>query len=120
MNSDEIIKLLDDLAERFGVAIDWSSKEVLPYLEDLMGRCANYLIAQNVICVIVGITLVLAGVFLVKRSGGSFQSLDDGWLIVFCVVTFFGTFLLLGAINDIFQVIFLPEVAVYRYMVKLL
>lgn len=30
--SDEIIKILDDLGQRFGVVIDWSSENVMPYL----------------------------------------------------------------------------------------
>lgn len=34
--SNEIIKVLDDLSERLGIAIDWSSQNVMPYLQDLM------------------------------------------------------------------------------------
>ena len=30
--SDEIIKLLDDLGQRFGIAIDWSSENMMPYI----------------------------------------------------------------------------------------
>ena len=36
--SEEIIKVLNDLASRFGVAIDWTNQNIVPYLQDLMTR----------------------------------------------------------------------------------
>lgn len=32
---DEIIKVLDDLSERLGIAVDWTSQNVLPYLQEI-------------------------------------------------------------------------------------
>ena len=40
--SDEIIKILDDLGKRFGIAIDWTSENVLPYMETLGKRIVDY------------------------------------------------------------------------------
>lgn len=34
--SEEVIKILDALAEKFGLAIDWTSANVLPYLQQLL------------------------------------------------------------------------------------
>lgn len=33
--SQEIIKVLDNLCEKFGIAIDWTSQNVKPYLQEL-------------------------------------------------------------------------------------
>lgn len=33
--SEDIIKVLDNLAQKFGIAIDWTSQNAMPYLEDL-------------------------------------------------------------------------------------
>lgn len=30
--SQEIINVLDNLGEKFGIAIDWSNENILPYL----------------------------------------------------------------------------------------
>lgn len=46
--SDEIIKILDDLGQRFGIAIDWSSQNVMPYLQDLVRRFTTYEIATSI------------------------------------------------------------------------
>ena len=45
--SEEIIKVLDALAEKFGVAVDWTSANVIPYLEQLCSKCVNYEIATS-------------------------------------------------------------------------
>lgn len=51
--SDEIIKILDDLGQRFGIAIDWSSENVMPYLKDLMSRFINYEMITSVVWMVV-------------------------------------------------------------------
>ena len=33
--SEEVIKILDNLGEKFGVAIDWTSENIAPYLTKL-------------------------------------------------------------------------------------
>lgn len=59
---DEVIKVLNHLGEQFGIAIDWSSANVMPYLQDLIPRIVKYGIYQNIsniICCLV-ILLVIA------------------------------------------------------------
>ena len=65
---DEVIKVLKHLGDQFGVAIDWSSANIMPYLNDLMGRIVKYGIYINIynifykifcIALFVGITVVL-------------------------------------------------------------
>ena len=57
--SDEIIKLLDDLGQRFGIAIDWSSENVLPYLQDLMSRYVNYEVMTSVIWIVAALVAII-------------------------------------------------------------
>ena len=65
---EEVIKVLKHLGDQFGVAIDWSSANIMPYLNDLMGRIVKYGIYINIynifykifcIALFVGITVVL-------------------------------------------------------------
>ena len=57
--SNEIIKILDDLAERFGVAIDWTAENVMPYLKELIGRLVTFEIVQSAILIVVsGLTII--------------------------------------------------------------
>lgn len=65
--SEEIIKVLDDLGNRLGIAIDWTKDNVVPYVQDLTTRYAQMQITLNIIaaCVylIIGAT---AGVVIVN------------------------------------------------------
>lgn len=71
--SDEIIKILDDLAKRFGIAIDWSSENVVPYLKELFGKFINYELYTSVAWILLGIIAIILGIFLIKNG----TKLDD-------------------------------------------
>lgn len=66
--SEEIINVLDALAEKFGLAVDWTSANVIPYLEQLCGKYVNYEIATSVVWLILGIILMLVGKFGIKTA----------------------------------------------------
>ena len=57
--SDEIIKILDDLGERFGVVIDWSSKKVMPYLEDLASRFTSYEVLTSIMWIVIAMIVII-------------------------------------------------------------
>ena len=46
--SDQIIAVIDNLCEKFGIAIDWTADNVMPYIETLCGKFINYEIATSV------------------------------------------------------------------------
>ena len=59
--SNEIIKVLDYIGQQFGIAIDWSSENILPYVEQLATKIVNYEFATSwvwLILAIVGLTLI--------------------------------------------------------------
>ena len=60
--SDEIIKVIDALAEKFGLAVDWTSSNVVPYLNQLCGKYINYEIATSIVWMILGLLLFLVGI----------------------------------------------------------
>lgn len=46
--SDQIIQVLDNLCEKFGLAIDWTSENVIPYLTTLCTKLVSYEIWTSV------------------------------------------------------------------------
>lgn len=56
--SNEIIKVIDALAEKFGVAVDWTSENIIPYLEQLCDKYINYEIATSVVWIVFGVFLI--------------------------------------------------------------
>lgn len=57
--SEEVIKVLDNLAERFGMTIDWTSANVIPYLQELCGKYVTYEIATSVVWLVIGILCLI-------------------------------------------------------------
>ena len=75
--SEEIIKVLDALAEKFGLAVDWTSANVIPYLEQLCGKYVNYEIVTSVIWLLFGIVCLIFGRVLFKKIRYCFDKSDD-------------------------------------------
>ena len=64
--SEEIIKVLDALADKFGLAVDWTSANVVPYLEQLCGKYVNYEIATSVVWIMLGLLFFIVGIICYK------------------------------------------------------
>jgi predicted permease len=58
--SEQIIEVLNALCEKFGLAIDWTAANVLPYLEVLCGKFINYEIASSIIIIALNLVIWLA------------------------------------------------------------
>ena len=61
--SAEIIKVLDYLCAKFGIAIDWTAENIWPQVLDFVGRYQMYAVTRHLIavamCVIIGIICVV-------------------------------------------------------------
>lgn len=66
--SEEVIKILDALAEKFGLAIDWTSANVLPYLQQLCGKYVTYEIATSIVWMLIGICLLFIGKYVIEKA----------------------------------------------------
>lgn len=119
--SEEIIKVLDALAEKFGVAVDWTSANVIPYLEQLCGKYVNYEIATSVIWMLFGIGCLILGRVLFKKmkycfgkSDGMDENNGYSWGCVFAgigcgVAIIIGLIVVMCQIFDIVTCFTFPE-----------
>lgn len=133
--SEEVIKILDDLSQRFGIAIDWSSQNVLPYLQDLMTRLIQYKNIQAIIWIVVSVIMfILVGIVLkvvLKYIGKYYDSLDShlydedrvfakgfAWFIAGIFIFAFILVMILN-IRGLIQNIYLPEATIIEYIKSL-
>ena len=64
--SEQVIKVLDAVCDKFGIAIDWTSNNVIPYIEQLGNKIVTYDICMSIMWLVVGcIPLTIA--FLIKK-----------------------------------------------------
>lgn len=64
--SDEIIKVLDALSEKFGLMIDWTSENIVPYVEALLGKCVAYELATSIVWLVFAVILGVLCFFLFR------------------------------------------------------
>ena len=55
--SEQIIEVLNALCEKFGLAIDWTAANILPYLEVLCGKFVNYEIASSIATIVLNLII---------------------------------------------------------------
>ena len=126
--SQEIIKVLDNLCEKFGIAIDWTSQNVVPYLKELVGRFINYEVVTSIFWIIVGVIAIIIPVIVIKKiSKYAEKEIEEDyysdWRFYQVVTIIFGslivfTFLImiLFQIYDIIECYTIPEKVIFDYL----
>lgn len=114
--SEEIIKILDDLGRRFGIVIDWSSENVMPYLQDLMSRYVTYETLTSIMWAIAGIIVLIIGIVCTYKT---IKNEDDD-MRCFCIfpliLSTIGLVMIWSQIVDIITVNTIPEKMIYEYL----
>lgn len=128
--SDQIISVLDKLGEQMGIVIDWTSENILPYIQDLVSRIATIEIVNSIIEIVFAtISLFLIIFILLKlakkskinlKESGEYLNLDDGWfiggIIAIVILGMLSIVLFSVAIPSLTQAIWLPEITAYEYI----
>ena len=129
--SEQIIQVINALCEKFGIVVDWTSKNAIPYLEVLCRKLITYEIWTSVIIIIFLLTLSVISVFLIKKfypifRNGYKQNLktyDCGWIVasIFTIVgltAFYiaAAYAIFYQVEDILKCIIFPELYVFEYI----
>lgn len=122
--SKEIIEILDYIGAKFGLAIDWTDKNVLPYIKELSDHYIHYELWVSTISVIACTTIILICIHTLKKKWRLAIDEWDDEAIAYCV----GAILLisfLGIIDgfeivDIIKCITFPEMQIYEYLSRLI
>lgn len=135
--SDQIIKVLDKVSEKFGIAIDWSSKNVLPYIQQLGDRIVKYDLYESIFWLVVCVIGIIASAIFIKLICKGYKSIknNDKESIFFedisgpfptFITNILGTFIIfllvlcvigiITNINSIIQDIVLPEKTIVEFI----
>ena len=127
--SDEIIKVLEYLSEKVGLAIDWTSEkiasDIMPYLQEVYHRCVIWGIVQNLAGVFVGAALIVSAIVILRKLLKAYKGEKEtkyelfdgsdptllGTIAIICVITFSGVgFIVFGvALTDTLDWAIFPE-----------
>ena len=134
--SDQIIAVINDLGNKMGMAIDWTSANVITYLQDLVMRISYMAVAKHSIGAVFGIIALITSIVIwIKLSKFHLRQqekykkqeyIDEDDLvyifgIIGIVIGFMvGIILLSVNVASLVEAIYLPEVAAYNYIQELI
>lgn len=133
--SEQIIQVIEALCEKFGIAINWTSDTILPYIEILCKKLITYEIVCSAFIISFLITLSVVCVVLTKRLAPIYKagleanaySIDCGWEVatafsIIGVAAVWLTTLIWGGFElaDIIKCATFPEMYVFEYVSALL
>ena len=130
--SEEIIKVIDELGKRFGIVIDWSNQNIIPYLQELLKRFICYQNITACVWIIISIAMTIGGVVMLKflnkwRKSDNYNKgycNDDDMLValgyIFSVfIIALGIGLIIENVFGIIKNVCMPEMVVYEYITNI-
>ena len=119
--SKQIIEVLDTLCAKFGIAVDWTSDNIIPYVTSLIGKLVTFEIWTSVAWIVFMLIPVIAWiVFLKKTWASNHDDVDYAIPVEMCSV--FGSLVALAAFitqtMDIIKCVTFPELFVYEYVLR--
>jgi hypothetical protein len=128
--SEQIIQVINDLCAKFGMVIDWTSENVWPYIESLVGKYIKLEIATSAALCLIFIILPVAIFFVAKyfhpKAKEKYYDPDYfvvwaaviSWLL-FVALAFTGIIVIVAQIFDIITCLTFPEKMVFDYIMNL-
>lgn len=113
--SSEIIKVLDALCEKFGIVIDWTNNNVLPYVEQLCQKFIVWEISTSLAWIGIALfsTVIMLILAIIIYKTGDWEGME--WVCFMFVLIV--TVLICGTqIFDIIECKTFPEKTIYDYI----
>ena len=113
--SNEIIKVLEYLGAKFGVAIDWTSSNVMPFINQLMEKYISWEISTSIAWIVItSIVLLLSIVFGILDLSNDWT---DGCSFILIIPLVVSMLVLIGSqIFDIITCVKFPELQIIEYI----
>lgn len=126
---NEIIKVLDELGKRFGIAIDWTAENVMPYLQELGTRFIMYRNCMAIFNIVLSIIFFVCGIIGLKKlikymKSDKYNEYDDCPIVIIAGVLLAclliaGPIMLGRNIAGIIQNVYMPELTIVEYIQSL-
>ena len=120
--SNQFIEVLDALCDKIGIAIDWTSQNVVPYVTDLATRIITYEISTSVAWIVIAAIVFLIFWKMTKNMCKA-DAFDGEWFLGWAIRIAVGIFCF-GEIGfevfDIIEAVALPEKTLYDFITGLM
>ena len=120
--SSQFIEVLDALCDKIGIAIDWTSQNIVPYVTDLATRIITYEIWTSAAWIVIMAIVFLIAWKMTKNLCKEDRFEDEwfsGWAIRIITGIIFFT-VIVFQVFDIIEAVALPEKTLYDFITRLM
>ena len=120
--SSQFIEVLDALCDKIGIAIDWTSQNIVPYVTDLATRIITYEIWTSAAWIVIMAIVFLIAWKMTKNLCKEDRFEDEwfsGWVIRIIIGIIFFT-VIVFQVFDIIEAVALPEKTLYDFITRLM
>lgn len=118
--SEQFIQVLDDLCKRFGIAIDWTNENIVPYITTLFEKFIRWEIATSIVWLVVwSLGFIICSVLVFKKGKQLIDELEDFGAVIFFFFVLIGMVCIVGVITqtiDIVTCMTFPEMQLIEYI----
>ena len=111
--SDELIKTFDYLLSQFGIAVDWTGENVIPYLQTLAEKLVRFEINTSIMWLVIGVVLLIAGVWMLVKD---IKVWNTGVFILGVILIIVAGIVCCCQVYDIIKCVSFPELYVFEYI----
>lgn len=117
----ELIKVIDHLSQKAGIAFDWSTENIIPYLQEMIAKVALYEKLTSLIWIGIGGFIIFLSQYVMKYIKRKSKDEDSIFItyVVFGIAIIISFIIIITQIFDIAQAMTLPEMTFYKYVQRL-
>lgn len=121
--SDQIIEVLEYLCKKIGVTIDFTNKNILPYVNQLCEKYIRWEIALSVAWIVIAAITGIGAYFICKWLYKMGKKDEDYYGLMAVIIAVSSLFIILTIISQTFNIIeclTFPEKVIYDYVTTLM
>lgn len=111
--SDELIKTFDYLLSQFGIAVDWTGENVIPYLQTLAEKLVRFEINTSIMWLVIGVVGLIVGVWMFVKD---IKDWNTGICLIGGILTIVAGVICCWQVYDIIKCVSFPELYVFEYI----
>ena len=134
--SEEIIKVLDYIGEKVGIAIDWTSEAVVPQITEIISRYTKFNIASHIAGIALCLALFIVAIVFIVKIIKAYDNInktneDNFWfynwmgsteisditicmIAIVCIVIIISAVFVCINIHELLKWIFIPELNIIK------
>ncbi len=132
--SEQIIQVIDALCKKFGIAVNWTNENVIPYIQILCDKLIAYEIATSIAWIVFMALLSVVVILITKKLTPVFKAGLEGQAYYECGWTVATEFAIIGLfmlglaiiivvsvqVMDIIKCTVFPEMHIFEYVTALI